>query len=217
MAESGLSPLQKKQTFGNFSVDWYDDPVGVKIIVDQIKGFAGDLISGRACGNLFLHGPVGNGKTHLCCSVANLVLEAGRSVVYFRGPDLLSAMRDEIYGRSDTAGRWEGQRRDRQDGEGRQSGAGVGPGKDLLRRVIQADLFILDDLGDERLTDFAEEQFISIVDQRLNWQKPWMITSHLAGDRFISHYDARLVDRILGESVKLNFKEKSIRFKRATM
>lgn len=189
--ESGLSPLQRTQTFGNFSLEWYEKPAEVARLVEQMKAFADKLIGGGACGNLFLFGPVGNGKTHLCSAVANRVLEAGRTVAYTGAEELLEALRDDIYGRGDDSR------------------------LDMRDRLLRADLLILDDLGTERLTEFAEDQLTNLVDQRINRQKPWLITSRLIGDKFSKRYDARLVDRVLGEGKRLYLNEGSIRYKRA--
>ena len=205
---SGLTLLQSKMGFDTFSLAWYDRPDEVSRIVGWMKAFADDLIRGETCGNLFLVGPVGNGKTHLCCAVANRLLAAGKTVFYTRTEELLEALREDIYGRGDYQGAWE-----RQDGGERQGGGALGMGA-LQRALIHADLLIMEDLGTERLTDFAEERIISLVDQRINWQKPWLITSHLVDDRFTGRYDQRLVDRILGEGRLLYLNEGSVRFKK---
>jgi DNA replication protein DnaC len=211
-ADSGLSSLQKKQTFENFSLEWYSKPADVARLTDQIKLFATELISGAPCGNLFLIGPVGNGKTHLCSAVANRVLAAGKTVAYYRTEELLEDLREDMYGHFGGA--------DRSEDEESQSAALNGKSQSSLRgqlqrRLMQADLLILDDLGTERLTEFAEEQLISLIDRRINWQKPWIITSQLAGEKFTKRYDPRFVDRVLGEGKRLYLNEESIRLKKA--
>ena len=214
-AGSGLSPMQKMQTFETFSLQWYDHPEEVEKIVTQMKNVIRDLIAGALCGNLFLFGPVGNGKTHLCSAAANLALAQGNSVIYMRTETLVEALREDIYGRGDYTGRWDAQsREDRMDSVNQQAGASYGRGS-LQNRLLQADLLILEDLGTERLTEFAQEQLTNLVDLRIQWHKPWIITSHLIGDKFTARYDPRLIDRILGEGKRLYLKEGSIRFKKA--
>ncbi len=203
--ESGLSPLQKQMTFESFSLEWYDQPAEVDRLVQQLRGFSELLVRGEPCGNLFLFGPVGNGKTHLCIAVANRVLAAGKSVIYIRTEELLEALREDFYGRSEKPER---ERRERQERPAFSR-------SQLTARLLEVDLLILEDLGTERLTDFAEEQLTSLIDQRISWQKPWIITSHLIGEKFSGRYDLRLVDRVLGEGKRLYLKENSIRFKKA--
>ncbi|MDR1194533.1 MAG: ATP-binding protein [Peptococcaceae bacterium] len=192
LTESGLTPLQQKQTFGNFSLSWYDHPAEVEKLVGRLRQFADSLIRGEPCGNIFLFGPVGNGKTHLCSAVANQALAGGRLVAYWQVEELVETLREEMYGKGERP-----------------------PGRSLPERLLRADLLILEDLGAERLTDFAEEQLVQLIDQRIGWQKPWLITSHLIGEKFSGRYDARLVDRVLGEGQRLYLKESSVRFKRA--
>jgi len=192
-ALSGLSTVQLKMSFDNFSLDWYDRPAEAGRLAEQIRRFCDHLIAGEACGNLFLFGPVGNGKTHLSSAAANRVLAAGKSVVYTRTEELLEALREDFYHRGDSAR------------------------GDVLGKLLDADLLILEDLGTERLTDFAEEQSTALIDQRIHRQKPWIITSHLIGEKFTVRYDQRLVDRVLGEGTPLFLNEKSIRFKKAQL
>jgi len=136
-------------------------------------------------------------------------------VIYTRAEELLEALREDIYGRGNYAGRREAPfRGDRQDSEEQQAATPYASGR-LQQRLIRADLLILEDLGTENLTDFAEEQLVHLIDARINWQKPWIITSHLVGEKFTDRYDPRLVDRVLGEGKRLHLNEGSIRLKRA--
>ena len=53
------------------------------------------------------------------------------------------------------------------------------------------------------------------IDERINRQKAWLVTSNLVGEAFTGRYDPRLVDRIMGEAKRLYFRENSVRHKKA--
>ena len=192
IAHSGLSPLQQRQTFENFSLAWYDDPEAAKSIALAVEDFARRLACGEYPGNLFLFGPVGNGKTHLVSAAANMVLAAGRSVIYRRVGTLVEELRDELYGGGEKGGE-----------------------RLVFQSLLAAELVIVEDLGTERLTDFAEEQLTLLIDERIQRQKSWLVTTSLVGESFTGRYDPRLVDRIMGEAKRLHFRELSVRHKKA--
>lgn len=191
-AQSGLSPLQRSQTFESFELKWYDKPEAAAEIAGAVRSFGEKLAAGEYGGNLFLYGPVGNGKTHLASAAANLVLAAGRNVIYRRVGTLVEEIRDELYGGGEKGGE-----------------------RPFFQSLLAADLLILEDLGTERLTDFAEEQLAILIDERINRQRSWLLTSNLVGDAFTGRYDPRLVDRVMGEARRLYFRETSVRHKKA--
>ena len=49
---------------------------------------------------------------------------------------------------------------------------------DVLRRVMEAELLVLDDLGAERPTDWVEETMSLIVNTRYNERRPTIFTSN---------------------------------------
>ena len=112
-------------------------------------------------GWLYLAGPTGVGKTHLAVAIANATLEAGNEVIFRFVPDLLDHMRKSFSPSSHVT----------YDG--------------LFDRVKNAELLILDDLGSQASTAWAEEKLYQLIVHRHNASLPTVITSRVlleAGD-----------------------------------
>lgn len=185
---SGLSPEQEKQTFANFSLEWYEDKERYRNILEKALAFTENVIKGDKTDNLLFHGPVGTGKTHLCSAIANHVLQAGISVVYLKTGILLDLIRNAKF-----------------DPE---------KGTSYIESLYRVGLLILDDLGTENLTDFAKEQIFLLLDMRLNYHLPWVISTNLSPNALDAHYELRFIDRIMGTSQVLKFTGESIRQKK---
>jgi DNA replication protein DnaC len=187
--DSGLTPEQQEQTFNSFSLQWYEDKTRYRAILQQCIEFAEKVCAGEKTDNLFLCGTIGTGKTHLCSAITNYVLQAGRSVVYLKIGALLDLIREYKYNfEKDDA---------------------ITP--QHLRDLFQVDLLIIDDLGTEVSTDFVREQLFYLFDERINYRRPWVISTNLMPNEVGAIYEDRLSDRILGTSRILKFTGTSIR------
>jgi len=132
---------------------------------------------------LTLIGKPGTGKTHLAQSIAWQWLERGRTVFYNHVVELLDKMRDSY--RFDDY-------------------------KPILTDFAKnAALLILDDLGSEKLTEWAGQELDFIVDHRYEHQKPLIVTSNLA----ITQLPDRIADR-LAEGMVIMLKGESFRRKK---
>ena len=186
--DSGLSPEQEKQTFGSFSLDWYEDKKRARHILESCLAFAERVSNGQDSENLFLYGPIGTGKTHLCSAIANYVIQAGVSVIYLKISQLLDIIRECKFNQENDQNR-----------------------QHKLRTLYQAGLLIIDDLGTENSTDFVCEQLFLLLDERINHRLPWVISTNLSPNEIGRLYEDRLSDRIFGMSVVLEFAGESIR------
>lgn len=64
--------------------------------------------------------------------------------------------------------------------------------------IETAEILVLDDLGAERVTDFAREAMTELIDYRWANQLPYVGTSNLYHDALIEHIGDRAVSRLLG-------------------
>ena len=126
-------------------------------------------------GWLTLLGRSGAGKTHLAAAIANRRIELGHPVLFIVGPDLLDYLRSSY----------------RPDAEE--------PYDNLFEQVRNAPLLVLDDLGAQSATAWANEKLYQIVNHRYNAQLPTVVTSALTLDELDERRLTRLADISLGQ------------------
>jgi len=137
-------------------------------IVERCHAFANE-----PDGWLLLAGPPGCGKTHMAAAIANQRLGGGEAVIFSVVPDLLDHLRAAFSPNSD-----------------------IGY-DDLFEQVRNAPLLILDDLGTQSGTPWAQEKLFQLLNHRYNGRLPTIITTNLRPDEL----DERLQTRILDVSL----------------
>ena len=105
-------------------------------------------------GWLLLRGGYGCGKTHLAAAIANMRLGMGKPVIFVNTPDLLDHLRAAY---SPSASTSYDQR---------------------FEQVRNAPLLILDDLGTQSNTEWAQEKLYQIFNYRYNARLPTVITTN---------------------------------------
>ncbi|MCC6383142.1 MAG: ATP-binding protein [Dehalococcoidia bacterium] len=139
--------------------------------------------AGDPQGWLILQGSNGCGKTHLACAVANRVLAGGGDVFFAVVPDLLDHLR-----------------------------ASFAPGSDvgydeLFDDVRNAGLLVLDDLGAQATSPWAEEKLYQIVNYRTVAGLPTVVTTDRTLDELSAAHPrivARIVDPRAGTLVAID-------------
>lgn len=89
---------------------------------------------------------------------------------------------------------------------------------EIIRRMSEIDLLILDDLGAERSTDYGFERIYAVADARYRSGKPVIYTSNLQLDTLKSCPDircARIYDRVLERCYPVEFRGVSRRKREA--
>lgn len=122
----------------------------------------------RPEGWLLITGAYGCGKTHLAAAIANARLAAGQPVVLMVAPDLLDHLRAAFSPQSELAY------------------------DELFEQLRNASLLILDDLGAQSSTAWAQEKLFQLLNHRYNAQLPTVITTN----QRLEELDARLRSRL---------------------
>ena len=126
-------------------------------------------------GWLVFSGPSGCGKTHLAAAIANRCIEQGRAALFMLVPDLLDHLRAAY----------------RPDAE-------VGY-DDLFEMVRSAPVLILDDLGAQSSTPWAQEKLFQLINHRYSAQMPTVFTTNLDPGSFDPRLQSRLSDAALSQ------------------
>ena len=132
-------------------------------------------------GWLFLVGPNGCGKTHLAAAIANQSLDEGAVVLFAVVPDLLDHLR-----------------------------AAFAPNASevydqLFAKMREAELLILDDLGAQQSSSWANEKLFQLLNYRYNMGMPTVITANPKGLQGVDErIRSRLSDISLVETVVLD-------------
>ena len=131
-------------------------------------------------GWLTLFGSTGVGKTHLAVAIAAERIKAGRPVFFAIVPELLDHLRYTF-------------RPDSQVTYDR-----------LFDEVKSAELLLLDDLGQEHSSPWAEEKLYQIIVHRHNARLPTVITSPLDFTKQSGPISSRIGDPYIGSMIKID-------------
>ena len=204
--KKSLSSLFKLggETFDSFDLLYYDDTpapdTGVsprrsmEIIYETCVEYARKF-NGKSM-NLFFIGAPGLGKTFLSACIARVVAESGCSVVYDTASAIFSKFEEAKFSRADEP---EEARREI---------------KKEIKRYLECDLLILDDLGTEMTTSFTVSALYEIINTRLVTGRKTIVNSNLTLYELNLRYSAQIMSRIEGEYQVLTFRGDDIRKKR---
>jgi DNA replication protein DnaC len=143
--------------------------------LDAVRQYAA-----QPTGWLLLEGPYGSGKTHLAAAVGNLRLEREESVIFITAPDLLDHLRHTY-----TAG----------------SDMGY---DDMFDRIKNAPMLILDDLGAENPSGWAQEKLFQLLNYRYNYRLPTVITTNTDLNTMDQRISSRLRDLSVIRRIVIN-------------
>ncbi len=168
MQRFGTLDTLERMTFDNFSADLTHLSPEKQHNLRRASEIAVDYAR-EPEGWLLFTGTYGCGKTHLAAAIANARLQAGGSVLFMVVPDLLDYLRTTYSPNSDISF------------------------DNLFDQVRTTPLLILDDLGTQSSTAWAQEKLFQLLNHRHNAQLPTVITSN----QRMEDLDPRLRSRLL--------------------
>ncbi len=191
------SPL-RVSTFEDFRLDYYSETPDPQYkcsprermaeILSLCREYAADFdLSSQS---IFMCGETGLGKTHLSLAIAGEVIRKGYKVLYNSAQNIFNRLQNEYFGRTETRGQFES-------------------------LVLGCDLLILDDLGAEFPTSFADAALYNIINTRMSRQLPTVISSNLTTRGIEERYSRRVSSRIIGEYICLRFFGSDVRQEKA--
>lgn len=140
--------------------------------------------------DLLFQGEPGLGKTYLSACIAREVANRGWSVCYDTAVSVFSAFERKQFSRSPE----EAER-----------------ASETVRRMLDCDLMILDDLGTEIVTPAVNSALYTLINSRLNARKRTIINTTLYPDEFASRYTSSICSRIDGFFKPIHFAGSDIR------
>jgi DNA replication protein DnaC len=175
----GLGPQRlREMTFDSF------DPKGMNASTHERDMLANALEHARAFaatpeGWLIFMGRPGTGKTHLAASIANQRLADGHPAYFVVVPDFLDYLR-ATYGPE----------------------SNVSYDK-LFEAIRTAPLLVLDDLGAQSSTPWAQEKLYQLLNYRYNAKLPTVITTNSSWDEIDARLRSRMLDQRLSSALDI--------------
>ncbi|WP_018085881.1 ATP-binding protein [Desulfurispora thermophila] len=166
LRRAGLPPRLQDCSFASFDLRFYSRHLPgdgkslsyydmARLALQAAMRFVEDFTACPQGDGLLFTGPVGSGKTFLSCCIANELLSRGCAVQFVVVPDMLDMLRASYRGEQDLTE------------------------SDLMEPAREVPLLILDDLGAHSYTEWARQKLYSLLNYRLNYRLPVIITTNI--------------------------------------
>ncbi len=176
---SNLSAVENK-TFETFETDLHNLSDDQRAALRSATNLAFRYAQGPS-GWLLFQGSVGSGKTHLAAAIANYRLAQNEEVIFVTTADLLDHLRSTFGPTSEI------------------------DYDELFERVRNTPMLVLDDLGAESTSSWAQEKLYQLINHRYLNRLNTVITTNVESDQIDLRIRSRLVDHNLTRSIPMNF------------
>ena len=184
------------ESFERFDLNYYDAaPVGgvspretMTMVLGACRKFADNFPAVSA--NLLFQGGTGLGKTYLSACIARVVAAKGYSVCYDSAAAALEAFEVQKFSRDPETSEAANAR---------------------VRRMLDCDLMILDDLGTEMISSISASALYTLLNTRLVNGKKIIISTNCSDEELQKKYTPQIYSRIKGEFLRLPFVGRDIR------
>ena len=178
------------ENFADFRLDYYVGEARECMELTYAAAQQYAVSFGADSPNLLFQGGTGLGKTFLSGCVAKTVSAKGCSVVYETAQEAFGAFEEQKFSRdADT----------------------YAAASEKVKRILNCDLLILDDLGTELTTSFTQSALYNIINTRLTTGKKTIISTNLTDSELAARYIPQIASRIGGEFDTLLFMGRDIR------
>lgn len=157
--QSYMQSNLQSKNFENFNINPNN-----KIAVKVAKDYTNKCINNNENNGLIITGMSGQGKTHLASAIANKLIEQDKIVLMGRLTTLLDMIKETF--------------RDNTKSE-----------NDLIELYSNVDLIIIDDLGTEKISNWALEKLYTIIQNRCEKGLPIVITTRFNKSGLIERFE----------------------------
>lgn len=184
--EDPTAKILSEETFENFDINLFRDtkrgeePTSPRFMMEEMREMALDFTKNferEKDRNLLLYGPVGSGKSFLCHAIARELMARGVPVVSLTAYGLQELFQSVRFAPAQL-------RAERES---------------ALRRVREADLLVIDDLGTETVHSVSVAHFFEMLNDRLLEKKSTIISTNLELREIERIYSPRIFSRIFGQ------------------
>lgn len=177
--------------FARSTFNTWEQLTGTERAFKAVRRFVDEWPHDEGLG-LLLVGPVGCGKSHLAAAAIQELLNRGVFCIFQSVPELLRRLRSSF-------------------------GAEASSSDEMMKALEECELLVLDDLGSERWTAWAEEQIYTLIDYRYRHEMPTVVTTNMTLKQLEKSLGTRIMDRLVDMCLPVSLESTGYRRRRAEL